>query len=183
MNPSASLPLSPPQPYGGFVLRTFAAVIDLLILAVPLAVFISFLSVAMGISTAFLNLRPGEPPNEILKAFGDTFIYISLGFFLVMNWLYFAILESSRWRATLGKRALGLYVSDLNGNRAAFARTTARFFCGRLLAHIPILGIYYFLIDCAAVPFTQRKQAIHDILSECLVLRETTSSPLAGPGK
>ena len=108
MNPSPSLPLSPPQPYGGFALRIFAAVIDLLILAVPLAVFIAFLSVAMGISTAFLNLRPGEPPNEILKAFGDTFIYISLGFFLLMSWLYFAILESSGWRATLGKRALGL---------------------------------------------------------------------------
>jgi uncharacterized RDD family membrane protein YckC len=183
MNKSAALPLSPPQPYGGFVMRIFAAVIDLLILAVPLAVFISFLSVAMGISTAFLNLRPGEPPSEILKAFGNTFLYFSLGFFLLMSWLYFAILESSGWRATLGQRALGLYVSDLKGSRAAFARTTARFFCGRLLAHVPIFGIYYLLIDCTAVTFTQRKQAVHDILSECLVLRETTASPLAGPGK
>jgi hypothetical protein len=97
MNKSAALPLSPPQPYGGFVLRIFAAVIDLLILAVPLAVFISFLSVAMGISTAFLTLRPGEPPSEILKAFGNTFLYVSLGFFLLMSWLYFALLDSSGW--------------------------------------------------------------------------------------
>jgi uncharacterized RDD family membrane protein YckC len=169
--------------YAGFPLRLIAATIDLLVLAVPLAVFISFLSVAMGISTAFLDLRPGEPPSEILKAFGNIFIDISLGFFLLMSWLYFAILESSRWRATLGKRALGLYVSDLFGNRVTFARATGRFFCGRLLVHIPIVGIYYFLIDCLCIPFTSRKQAVHDMLAGCLVLRETASDPLAGPGR
>jgi uncharacterized RDD family membrane protein YckC len=169
--------------YAGLPLRLIAATIDLLVLAVPLAVFISFLSVAMGISTAFLDLRPGEPPSEILKAFGNIFIDISLGFFLLMSWLYFAILESSRWRATLGKRALGLYVSDLFGNRVTFARATGRFFCGRLLVHIPIVGIYYFLIDCLCIPFTSRKQAVHDMLAGCLVLRETASDPLAGPGR
>jgi uncharacterized RDD family membrane protein YckC len=155
-----------------------AATIDLLVLAVPLAVFISFLSVAMGISTAFLNLRPGEPPSEILKAFGNVFVYFSLAFFVLMSWLYFAILESSRWRATLGKRALGLYVSDLFGNRVTFARATARFFCGRLLAHIPFVGIYYFLIDCLCMLFTSSKQAVHDMLAGCIVLRETASDPL-----
>jgi uncharacterized RDD family membrane protein YckC len=169
--------------YAGLPLRLIAATIDLLVLAVPLAVFISFLSVAMGISTAFLDLRPGEPPSEILKAFGNIFIDISLGFFLLMSWLYFAILESSRWRATLGKRALGLYVSDLFGNRVTFARATGRFFCGRLLVHIPIVGIYYFLIDCLCIPFTSRKQAVHDMLAGCLVLREAASDPLAGPGR
>jgi uncharacterized RDD family membrane protein YckC len=174
---------SPRARYAGFLLRLIAATIDLLVLAVPLAVFISFLSVAMGISTAFLDLRPGEPPSEILKAFGNIFVYLSLGFFVLMSWLYFAILESSRWRATLGKRALGLYVSDLFGNRVTFARATARFFCGRLLAHIPLVGIYYFLIDCLCILFTSNKQAVHDMLAGCIVLRETASDPLAGPGR
>jgi uncharacterized RDD family membrane protein YckC len=160
-----------------------AALIDLLILGVPLAVFISFLSVAMGISTAFLDLRPGEPPTEILKSFGNTFIYITLAFFILMSWLYFAIFESSRWRATLGKRVLSLYVSDLQGHRPTFARATARFCSGRLLFHLPVLGFYYFLVDCLSMPFTQRKQAIHDALSGCLVLREAATGPLAGPDK
>src|SRR5882724_8361735 len=128
MNQSPSRTLSPTPSYAGLSLRLFAGVIDLLVLAVPLAVFISFLSVGMKISTAFLELRPGEPPSQILKAFGHTFIYISLAFFLLMSWLYFAILESSRWRAT------------------------ARFFFGRLFMHIPVLGIYYFMIDCFSIP-------------------------------
>lgn len=80
----------------------------------------------MKISTAFLDLRPGQPPAEILKAFGNTYIYFTLGFFILISWLYFAVLESSRWRATLGKRALGLYVTDPHGNQATFARTTLR---------------------------------------------------------
>jgi uncharacterized RDD family membrane protein YckC len=159
-----------------------AATIDLLVLAIPLAVFVSFLSVAMGISTAFVNLRPGEPPGEILKAFGSIFVDVSLGFFVLMSWLYFAILESSGWRATLGKRVLGLYVSDLFGGRLSFARATARFFYGRLFAHIPLVGIYYFLIDGLCVLSTPRKQAIHDMLAGCIVLRETACDPLAGPG-
>jgi uncharacterized RDD family membrane protein YckC len=183
MSNAVSLPLPPTPRFAGFLLRAIAAIIDLLVLAVPLSIFISFLSVAMGISTAFLNLRPGEPPGEILRVFGNTFLYITLGFFLFMSWLYFAILESSRWRATVGKRALSLYVGDLNGDRASFTRTTTRFFFGRLLLHIPLLGFYYFLIDCLIVPFTRRKQAFHDVLSDCLVLRETAIAPLAGPGK
>ena len=171
------------QSYAGFPLRLFAAIIDLLILAVPLSVFISFLSVAMKISSAFLDLHPGQPPAEILKAFGNTFIYFTLAFFILISWLYFAILESSRWRATLGKRALGLYVTDLHGNQATFTRTTLRFASGRLLLHIPIIGFYYFLVDCLSIPFTQRKQAIHDVLAGCLVLRESAIGSLAGPGE
>ena len=182
MNQSPSRTLSPTPSYAGLPLRLFAGGIDLLVLAVPLAVFISFLSVGMKISTAFLELRPGEPPSQILKAFGHTFIYISLAFFLLMSWLYFAILESSRWRATVGKRAVSLYVTDLQGKRVTFARATARFFFGRLFMHIPVLGIYYFMIDCFSIPFTQRKQAIHDAVSGCLVLREPPRGPLGGPG-
>lgn len=176
MNEHAS-PESLPRTPAGFVYRLFAATIDLLVLAVPLAIFISFLSVATGISSAFLDLRPGEPPRAILMAFGNTFIFISLGFFILMSWLYFAFFESASWRATPGKRLLGLQVGDLRGNRVTFARATVRFCAGRLLVHIPYLGVYYFLIDCLSVVFTQRKQAIHDIVSGCLVLREASGIP------
>jgi uncharacterized RDD family membrane protein YckC len=48
------------------------------------------------------------------------------------------------------------------------------------LLHIPLVGIYYFLVDGLSVAFTRRKQAIHDIVSGCLVLREAASSPHVG---
>ena len=34
---------------------------------------------------------------------------------LVGTWLYFAVMESSSWQATLGKKALGLVVTDESG--------------------------------------------------------------------
>jgi hypothetical protein len=77
-----------------FFPRLFAGIIDLIILAIPVSVFISFLSVAMGISTAFLDLTPGETPHEILTRFGDRFIYATLAFFVAISWGYFAGCES-----------------------------------------------------------------------------------------
>lgn len=72
----------------GFWLRFTAALIDLAVLAVPFAVFVSFLSVGMRLSNDFLDLRPGMPPSEVLMRFGPRFLYISLGFFIVLSWAY-----------------------------------------------------------------------------------------------
>lgn len=167
-----------PGPLAGFWLRFVAAVIDFVVLAVPFAVFVSFLSVAMRISNDFLDLRPGMPPSAVLMKFGPRFLYISLAFFILLSWIYFAALESSPWRATLGKRALSLYVTDTQGNRVTFARASLRFLGGRFLAHAPPFGLYYFLIDCLCAGLTPRKQALHDMFARCLVLRETETNAL-----
>src|SRR5215216_4029552 len=46
--------------------------------------------------------------------------------FITIDWLYYALQESSEYRATLGKRALGIVVTDLSGNRISFGRATGR---------------------------------------------------------
>jgi uncharacterized RDD family membrane protein YckC len=53
----------------------------------------------------------------------------------------------------------------LAGNRISFARASGRFF-GKILSGM-ILGIGFLMAG-----FTQRKQALHDILAGCLVLRQ-----------
>lgn len=166
----------------GFWVRVAAALIDLTILAIPFAVFVSFLSVGMGISNAFVDLNPGMAPHELLLRFGGKFLFICLCFFVVMEWLYFAILESSRWRATPGKRLLGIYVGDANGCAVDFWRASRRFIGGRLLVHVPYVGVYYFLADCACVGVLPNKRAIHDSLAGCLVLRERVENAFRSPG-
>jgi uncharacterized RDD family membrane protein YckC len=156
----------------GFWVRCGAGLVDLLILAVPLAVFVSFLSVGMRISNQFLDLYPGMEPHEVLRRFGPAFIAWSFGFFVVMSWMYFALFESSRWRATPGKRLLGIYVVDEGGRPVSFWRASRRFAGGRLLLHVPQVGIYYFLVDCGCVGLLPKKRALHDFLAGCLVLRE-----------
>jgi uncharacterized RDD family membrane protein YckC len=89
-------------------------------------------------------------------------ILISFGFFVV-GWLYHTWMESSRYQATLGKIALGIIVTDLNGARISFARANARFF-GKWISGM-IMNIGYLM-----AAFTEKKQALHDILAGCLVI-------------
>jgi uncharacterized RDD family membrane protein YckC len=164
----------------GFWVRCGAGLVDLLILAVPLAVFVSFTSVALGVSNQFLDLNPGMPPYEVLQRLGPRLVLASLVFFVAMSWMYFAILESSRWRATPGKRLLGIYVVDEGGRPVSFWRASRRFAGGRLLLHVPQVGIYYFLVDCGCVGLLPTKRAIHDFLAGCVVLREEVVGEFGG---
>ena len=90
---------------------------------------------------------------------------------IVVSWLYFALLESSDKRATLGKMACGLIVTDLAGGRIGFGRATGRFFAKFLSSLILMIG--YLM-----VAFTQRKQGLHDMIADTLVLR--AQPPAAG---
>jgi uncharacterized RDD family membrane protein YckC len=172
LSPSTSPAARSTDRYAGFWLRAAAAIIDLIILAIPLAMAVSYLSVAMGSWRAFLQLHPGQSPDEIVVAFGRPYLFAILCFFIVTGWLYFALFESSAWQGTLGKKFIGLSVADLRGNRVTFGRASGRFFGGRFLAHAPFIGSLYFAVDCICAGLTLRKQALHDRLSGCLVLRK-----------
>ena len=96
--------------------------------------------------------------------FGIIFIALIIGITsLIIQWLYFALMESSSRQATLGKMALGLKVTDMRGNRVTFARATGRYF-GKIVSGL-ILNIGYIM-----AAFTERKQALHDMMANCLVI-------------
>lgn len=160
----------------GFWLRLAAALIDLFLLTVPFCIFVSFLAAAMGISNPFFNNRIGRPLHEDLTQLGPSFLFLCVVFFALQSLFYFAISESSAWRATLGKRLLGLYVTDVSGKPVDFWQATLRFCTGRLLVHVPSFGGYYFLLDCLSVALISDKRAVHDRLSGCQVLRETAGA-------
>jgi uncharacterized RDD family membrane protein YckC len=85
---------------------------------------------------------------------------------LLVWWLYSALMESSPLQATLGKRALGLKVTDVNGVRLFFGRASARFFA-KLLS-TSLLGIGFLM-----VAWTKNKQGLHDMVGGSLVYRRT----------
>ena len=158
-------------PYAGFWLRVSPAVLDGIVLAFALGFFVSFVAIAKGTPTAFLNLRPGDPPRAVIAAFGIPALLAIFGFFAVSGWLYYALLESSPWQGTLGKKFFGLYVTDADGKRISFARASGRFFSGHFSLCIPTVGFLYFTTDCICAGLTARKQALHDAIAGCLVLR------------
>jgi uncharacterized RDD family membrane protein YckC len=86
-------------------------------------------------------------------------------FGIIVNWLYFAVFESSGWRGTPGKRMLGIRVTDETGGRIGFGRATGRNFAKILSALILCVGFMM-------AGWTRKKQALHDIVAGCLVVRE-----------
>lgn len=152
--------------YAGFWLRFVAYLIDDIILG--LVGFIISLPFIGGIIFSAIGIGENPEMDEKL-ALGIAGILGSIfGLIIVialMGWLYYAFMESSKNQGTLGKMALGLKVSDMEGNRISFARATGRYF-GKILSGM-ILYIGYILAG-----LTEKKQALHDIISGCLVIRK-----------
>lgn len=99
--------------------------------------------------------------------------YAAANLSVLIGWLYCAGCESSAWQATLGKRLVGLAVTDENGERISFVRASCRHL-SKLLSALP-LGIGFLI-----TPFTARKQALHDLISHSLVVdaREVVPAPV-----
>lgn len=142
--------------YAGFWLRVVSWFIDSLILSA------AFMIVLLPLMPVLFRHRPFERPMPSPAAM--MFLLWFWVFNLVVVWLYFALFESSSWQATPGKRALGLFVTDMHGRPISFARATGRFF-GKLLSSATLM------IGYAMAGFTEKKQALHDMLTDCLVLR------------
>lgn len=159
--PAAAWVPAPTVKYAGFWLRFVAFIIDAIVLGfIGFAITIPFMaSIPLG---TFMHGGPPRPEDwaPLVGMFGR----LALARF-VINWLYYALLESSAWQATLGKKALGLEVTDLQGRRISFGRASGRFFA-KILSTI-ILFIGFFMIG-----FTSRKQGLHDIVAGTLVLRK-----------
>jgi uncharacterized RDD family membrane protein YckC len=152
----------PTVQYAGFWLRFVALIIDAIVLG-----FVGFIitlpfaaSVGSGI---FAQGRPPMNPGEWMPFVGAIGRIALIRF--VLQWLYYAFLESSSWQATLGKKALGLEVTDLQGRRISFGRA-----CGRYFAKI--ISVLTLFIGFIMAGFTERKQALHDIIAGCLVIRK-----------
>jgi uncharacterized RDD family membrane protein YckC/Tfp pilus assembly major pilin PilA len=82
---------------------------------------------------------------------------------IALYWLYFALQESSAAQATIGKRALGIKVTDEHANRISFARATGRFF-GKIISAL-IANVGFMLAG-----WTERKQALHDMMASTFVV-------------
>ena len=151
--------------YAGFWLRFVAHLIDgLLIGAVAGAIFVPmFFLTGLG---GFLRAveHDHQPDPAVIASFVSSIALLALASVLG-SWLYYAYFESSDWQATVGKKVLNLIVTDMDGNRVSFGRASGRYFAKIVSGLIP-LGIGYILAGV-----TEKKQALHDMIASCLVLR------------
>lgn len=137
--------------YANFGQRLLAYIIDALVTGIPLY----FLTSLFG-----LGLDP-----EALAAGDTSGIFTYYAITLIVPWLYFAFMETSDNQATFGKMALGLKVTDLQGGKISFGKASGRYW-GKMISAIILLIGYLMAI------WTQKKQALHDIMAGCLVVKK-----------
>jgi len=152
--------------YAGFWLRVLAYCIDAIVLGIFAVPILIGGAMALGIGGMIENLPHNQDPfmNGMPPAFA-LFLMLCVGLGIFGTWLYFALLESSEWQGTAGKKVLLLIVTDMNGQRVTFMRATGRHFAKLVTGLIPF-GIGYIMAG-----FTEKRQALHDMIASCLVLR------------
>ena len=128
----------------GFWMRLLAAIIDgILVLVIS-----SIVSSIFGFNSALVrfneisrSLSTGTSSQalqtEALSLVAP--ILLTLVFSLLLNWLYFALFESSKQQATLGKMALGLKVSNLLEQPIGFGQATWRYFAKQIPSFVAVL--------------------------------------------
>lgn len=143
--------------YAGFWRRFAAYLIDGVILWVALIVCAFLYGMGVGFYYARVQGRMATP-DEIATAV----LYFYFGWLAVVLGYYGGMISSSH-QATLGKMALGIKVCDLDGRPIGFGRAIARELA-KILSSI-------FLIGFIMAAFTEKKQALHDILLQTLVVK------------
>ncbi len=135
--------------YAGFWIRFVAYIIDTFIISTVL--------ILLGTIWSLQD----DDSIDLAASIASSAIVLWISFFL--HWFYFAIMESSESQATLGKKVLGIKVTDEFGQRMSFGRATGRYF-SKYISSL-ILGIGYLM-----AAFMDRKQALHDKIASTLVI-------------
>jgi len=135
--------------YAGFWKRVAAWLIDLFITGIGVII------IGLVFGPAMISSQQDEAASILLA---QTLAIMAI-------WVYFAVMESSSTQGTLGKMALGIKVTDTYGNRIGFGKASGRFF-GKMISGI-VLGIGFLM-----VAFTEKKQGLHDIMADCLVVNK-----------
>lgn len=187
--PTAAGPSVPPLPtttaasledYASFWRRLGAWAIDYLILMVP----ITLIALSMGATAAFehflAQVQSGTAPAQAAAEYTLAVRPATL-WALLVGYVYYAVFECSTWQATPGKRALGLRVTDLEGQRLSLGRSLLRNSVRLVNAFTALIPFFCYL----AVAWTARKQGFHDMLARTLVLNGQAgeaSSPRTASG-
>lgn len=154
--------------YAGFWLRFVAYIIDYIIIYVVQSfIFIPVLGL-LGITFAS-NMQNVENMSEaealgmigsIMAVAGATALLTT-----VIAILYWSLMESSKFQATVGKLALGLKVTDMEGKNLDLTKSLIRNVCKIISGMIIFIG--YIMAG-----FTEKKQGLHDIIAGTLVVKK-----------
>lgn len=156
--------------YAGFWLRFVAWLIDKIVLGIANWLILAPILAAIGITSAgaFPFSDFTDPENFDSATFIATLTAL-FGIAMVVqtaiNILYHTLMESSKFQGSLGKMALGIIVTDTTGNKLDFVKALVRNLC-------KIITDFTFTIGYIIAGFTEKKQALHDMIASTLVVKK-----------
>jgi uncharacterized RDD family membrane protein YckC len=112
--------------------------------------------ILLGVASAYYHIK--------LNVVSPNHMIMSITIFLLIGWGYFAIAESSQKQATIGKRVLGIIVTDLEGNQISLMNATRRFW-------VKVISGFLF------AAFIMKKRALHDEFAGSLVINKAALAP------
>jgi len=150
--------------HAGFWRRVAANMIDGLIINVVVVVLMSILAPLFGFGMlGVLGIPEPGMGVEAMAAGMLAFQALIQLVALALTATYYVWLHSSLNMATLGKMAVGIKVVRLNGERISVARAIGRYFA--FILSSMTMGIGFIMAG-----LTQRKQALHDMICDTLVV-------------
>ncbi len=152
-------------------MRFLALIIDAIIIGIIRSFLIVPVLAAMGIGLVndLQHVDPDRPQEMIgilapIIAMAGIVSLISTAIWV----LYYALMESSKFQGSVGKIALGIIVVDAHGARLDFTKALVRNLCKIISGFILCIG---FIIAA----FTEKKQALHDMIANTFVIRKPAS--------
>jgi len=154
--------------YAGFWMRLVAVIIDGIIIGVAQSFVLVPLLAAVGFGFASnAETMDFSDPDQAAGIIASIAALMG-GYWIlamVIQVLYFTFMESSKLQATVGKLALGIKVTDLQGNKLDFTKALIRNLCR-------IISNFTLLIGYIMAGFTEKKQALHDMIASTLVVKK-----------
>lgn len=142
-------------------LRFAAWMLDSFLMSIPAMIWEITVESLLGV--AFEDLPTLEPMSPIPPQTLEFLLWFHGGM-LVLAGLYWTLMESSKWQGTVGKKLLGLVVTDEAGRRATPQRAFVRYL-GRLVC------VLTFWIGYLLILFDERRQGLHDRIAQTFVVR------------
>lgn len=154
--------------YAGFWIRFGANIIDGIIIGIPSGILMTivnlfWISSMSSVQEDMLDPTYEASSGDIFAFMGGTFITMFLT--VLISFFYYTLLHSSKWQGTVGKKLLNIKVVDLNGDRIGFGKASGRYFA-------TILSGIIFYIGYIMAGFTEKKQALHDMVAGTLVIKK-----------
>lgn len=154
--------------YAGFWKRCSALILDFLFLIVSVVL---LAVIIVGVIWGMSAIGKYRVDFHVIQAFVVSF---GIVFAVGLSWAYFTGFESSKYRATLGKKVMGLLVVDKEGKQISFGQANIRYW-GKIISMIIAFAGFWM------IGFTKKKRTLHDLFAGTMVLNKVVIASESKP--